>query len=127
MSKTMNQPKTKKILIVNQSAPYSSGNAKESLDLALAAGTFEQDVSILFTGDACYQLLAAQKPKEIDSKNLSQMLKVLPIYGVESLFVDEQSLLNRNIRHIDNDLKITKISASESRELFQSAATVFRF
>ena len=127
MSKTMNQPKTKKILIVNQSAPYSSGNAKESLDLALAAGTFEQDVSILFTGDACYQLLAAQKPKEIDSKNLSQMLKVLPIYGVESLFVDKQSLLNRNIRHIDNDLKITKISASESRELFQSAATVFRF
>lgn len=123
----MSQPKTQKILIVNQSAPYSSGNAKESLDLALAAGTFEQDVSILFTGDACYHLLAAQNPKEIDSKNLNQMLKVLPIYGVEKLFVDQQSLLDRNIRHIDSDLKITKISASESRELYQNASTVFRF
>jgi len=123
----MNQPKIQKILIVNQSAPYSSGNAKESLDLALAAGTFEQDVSILFTGDACYQLLAMQNPKEIDSKKLSQMLKVLPIYGVENLFVDEQSLLDRNIKHIDHDLKITKISASKARELYQNATTVFRF
>jgi len=127
MSKTMNQPKTNKILIVNQSAPYSSGNAKESLDLALAAGTFEQDVSILFTGDACYQLLAAQKPKEIDSKNLSQMLKVLPIYGVEKIFVDEQSLLDRNIKGVDHNLNIKKVSANESRELYQNATTVFRF
>jgi len=123
----MSQPKKQKILIVNQSAPYSSGNAKESLDLALAAGTFEQDVSILFTGDSCYQLLATQNPKEIDSKNLNQMLKVLPIYGVEKLFVDEQSLLNRNIRHIDDNLKVTKISARKSRELYQNATTVFRF
>jgi len=123
----MNQPETKRILIVNQSSPYSSGNAKESLDLALAAGTFEQDVSILFTGDACYQLLAAQNPKEIDSKNLNQMLKVLPIYGVENLFVDQQSLFDRNIKHLDEDLKIIKVSTSESRELYQNATTVFRF
>jgi tRNA 2-thiouridine synthesizing protein C len=123
----MSQPKTQKILIVNQSAPYSSGNAKESLDLALAAGTFEQDVSILFTGDACYQLLTSQKPNKIDSKNLNQMLKVLPIYGVDKLFVDEQSLLDRNIQYIDDDIKVTKISASESRELYQNATTVFRF
>jgi len=123
----MSQPKIQKILIVNQSAPYSSGSAKESLDLALAAGTFEQDVSILFTGDACYQLLTAQDPKEVDSKNLNQMLKVLPIYGVEKLFIDEQSLLDRNIKHIDSDLRITKISASETRELYQNASTVFRF
>ncbi|MFT7186086.1 MAG: tRNA 2-thiouridine synthesizing protein C [Pseudohongiellaceae bacterium] len=123
----MSKPKTKKILIVNQSAPYSSGSAKESLDLALAAGTFEQDVSILFTGDACYQLLAAQNPSEINSKNLNQMLKVLPIYGVESLFVDEQSLLDRNIKHLDESLKVTKISSDETRELYRKATTVFRF
>jgi tRNA 2-thiouridine synthesizing protein C len=127
MSRDMSQPNIKKILIVNQSAPYSTGNAKESLDLALAAGTFEQDVSILFTGDACYQLLSAQNSKEIDSKNLNKMLKVLPIYGVENLFVDEQSLVDRNIRNIDKDIKITKISARESRKLYQNATTVFRF
>ena len=123
----MTKPETKNILIVNQSAPFSSGNAKESLDLALAAGTFEQNVSILFTGDACYQLLSTQKPAEIDSKNLSQMLKVLPIYGIDNLFVDEQSLLDRNIKHLDEDLKIIKIPASKIQELYQDANTVFRF
>lgn len=127
MSNKMIQPKTKNILIVNQSAPYSSGNAKESLDLALAAGTFEQDVSILFTGDACYQLLAAQNPTEINSKNLSQMLKVLPIYGVDNLYVDEQSLLDRNIKHLDESFQLTKISSTDSKKLYQKATTVFRF
>ena len=124
----MNQPCTKKhILIVNQSAPYSSSNAKESLDIALAAGTFEQTVSILFTGDACYQLLPNQTPETINSKNLCQMLKVLPIYGIDELLVDEQSLLSRNITHLDKDLAVRKISQQEIHALYQSTTTVFRF
>ena len=123
----MSQAKVNKILIVNQSAPYSSGNAKESLDLALAAATFEQNVSILFTGDACYQLIAQQTPQNINSKNLTQMLKALPIYGVENLFVDEQSLIDRHINQLDNDLNIIRVSSSELLALYQNANTVFRF
>lgn len=123
----MSNSKSKSILIVNQSAPYSSGNAKESLDLALAAGTFEQDVSILFTGDACYQLMAAQNPGEIESKNLTQMLNALPIYGVEKLYVDEQSLQDRHITLVDTKLNIIKLPAHESRKLYQKATTIFRF
>jgi len=124
----MNKPNTKKhILIVNQSPPYSSSNAKESLDIALAAGTFEQAVSVLFTGDACYQLLPNQAPEAINSKNLCQMLKALPIYGIDELLVDEQSLASRNVTHLDKSLTIRKISQHEVQELYRNSTAVFRF
>jgi tRNA 2-thiouridine synthesizing protein C len=117
----------KSILIINQSAPYSKGNAKESLDIALSAGTFEQSVSILFTGDACYQLIADQTPETIHSKNLVNMFKALPIYGIETLLVDEQSLHDRNITRLDDSLPITFVSKREVRKLYQNASTVLRF
>jgi len=119
--------KKKHILIVNQSAPYSSSNAKESLDIALAAGAFEQSVAILFTGDGCYQLLPDQSPEKMHSKNISQMLKVLPIYGIDKLFVDEQSLSSRNIVLLDESMTHTKVTQLEIQALYQEATTVFRF
>lgn len=117
----------KHILIVNQSAPYSTGNAKESLDVALSAGTFDQSISILFTGDACYQLLADQAPETIHSKNLLNMFKALPIYGIETLLVDKQSLHDRNINHLTENLPISLVSKQEVRELYQKASAVLRF
>jgi len=123
----MKTSKKKHILIVNQSAPYSSSNAKESLDIALAAGAFEQSVAILFIGDGCYQLLSNQSPKQTHSKNISQMLKVLPVYGIDKLYVDEQSLSNRNIEQLDENLTLTKVSQHEIQALYKEATTVFRF
>jgi len=115
------------ILIVQKSAPYGSSNAKEALDIALAAGTFDQEVSLLFTGDACYQLLADQNPKEIDQKNISQMLKALPIYGVENILVDKESLEIRGIKELDKDLNLKQVSKREIKALYQNAKSVLRF
>jgi len=115
------------ILIVQKSAPYGSSNAKEALDIALAAGTFDQDVSILFTGDACYQLLADQKPTDIDQKNISQMLKALPIYGIDSLLVDKDSLEIRAIKQLDENLSLKLVTKREIKSLYQNAKSVLRF
>lgn len=118
---------TKNMLIVNQSAPYARSNAKEALDLALAAATFDQDVNILFTGDACYQLLGNQQPEQIDSKNLTKMLKALPIYGINQLYVDESNLACRNIETLVEGLAIKLVSSDEIQQLYQNADAVIRF
>ena len=118
---------TKNMLIVNQSAPYSKANAKEALDLALAAATFDQDVSILFTGDACYQLMDQQDPEQIDSKNITKMLKALPIYGISQLYVDKANLACRNIKELAEGLAIKLVSADEIKKLYQDADAVVRF
>jgi len=122
-----NDNKQKPILIVNQSAPYGNANAKESLDLALASSAFEQALSILFTGDGIYQLLPEQSPDGIQSKNLLQMLKALPIYGVEQLYVDQQSLTVRGITELDTHLPIVLVNSVEISRLYHDAQTVFRF
>jgi len=122
-----NQPKNQKhILIVNQSAPYSC-NAKEALDLALAAATFEQRVSVLFVADGCYQLLAGQASAVIDQKSITKMLQAFPIYGIEELLVDSRSLKERNIENYEDGLNIREISTREVKALYQSANSVFRF
>ena len=117
----------KHILIVNQSAPYGSSHAKEALDLAFAAATFEQTVSVLFTLDGCYQLLANQAPKSIDSKCLTQMLKALPIYGVTELLADHRSLSERQIVEFAKGLNVRVLSDDDLKDLYQNATTVIRF
>lgn len=118
---------TKNMLIVNQAAPYSKSNAKEALDLALAAATFDQDVNILFTGDACYQLLNQQQPEYADSKNITRMLKALPIYGVNELYVDSESMACRNIDELADGLSVKQVSPEEIKQLYQNADAVIRF
>ena len=114
------------ILLVQQSAPYGSSHAKEALDIALTAATFEQDISILFTGDACYQLMSNQFPEHIDQKNISQMLKALPIYGLEEILVDEDSLKCRGIINLTDSPVLKKVSKSDIKKIYQSADTVIR-
>jgi len=114
------------ILLVQQSAPYGNSSAKEALDIALSAATFEQDISILFTGDACYQLMANQNSEKIDQKNISQMLKALPIYGIEEMYVDEDCLRKRQITHLTDSSSIKKLSKTDIKKMYQSADTVIR-
>lgn len=122
-----NSSLTKSMLIVNQSAPYAKSNAKEALDLALAAATFDQDVNILFTGDACYQLISNQQPEHIDSKNITKMLKALPIYGINEIYVDESNFVCRNIKDLAEGLAVKLVSTDEIKQLYQSADAVIRF
>jgi tRNA 2-thiouridine synthesizing protein C len=117
----------KTILIVQRSPPYGSSHAKEALDLALAAGTFEQEVDFLLTGDACYQLQSNQEPSQIHQKSLGQMMKALPIYGVETILVDRASLEERRITNIDPALSIKLVDQSQIKQLYQQAGNVIRF
>jgi tRNA 2-thiouridine synthesizing protein C len=114
-------------LVILSSSPYGSSQAKEALDFVLAAGTFEQNISFLLQGDGCYLLNSKQNPDGIQQKNISQMIKALPIYGVESILVNKNDAESRNIplpeapnttQALDNDAIKTHI---------QNADAVLRF
>lgn len=80
------------MLIVFRSAPYSDSLARAGLDMALAAAAFEQPVSVLFIGEGVLQLLPAQDTNDLGTRNLGKTLASLPLYGVETLYVDASSL-----------------------------------
>jgi len=115
------------ILIVQHSPPYGNSNAKEALDIALAAGTFEQEVHILFMGDACYQLAENQNPHMLGQKSIPKMLTALPIYGIEEVLIDRASLDERSINTLCKDVKVKVLSSDEVKAAYRNAKTVLRF
>lgn len=117
----------KSILVHLNSAPFGSSNAKEALDLVLAAGTFEQDISFLLSGDACYLLLEEQAPSSIDQKNIRQMMKALGIYGIDTVYVDSEDLNGRNIPLDNCSLNHTILSKEQVSNILRESEIILRF
>lgn len=93
----MNDRISKKILFVLRRAPYGSAIARDALDALLAASAYDQQLSLLFMNDGVFQLLKGQVSQEIAQKSFSSILPVLSIYGIDSVYVHQESLTERSI------------------------------
>ena len=89
--------------------------ANETLDLILVSGVFEQPTSVVFIGNGVWQLVG--DGSKIDRKDTARALNALPMYDIESLYVDEMSLAERGIAFEDIDLPVQAISAREVTHL----------
>lgn len=87
----------KKILLISRQAPYGKSTAREAIDIALAASAYDQDIGILFMDDGVFQLLKNQQSHNIDQKNIASILSALDLYGIENIYVHQESLNNRTI------------------------------
>ncbi|ADZ92046.1 DsrE family protein [Marinomonas mediterranea] len=81
-----------KTLILFSSSPYETTSAKEGLDLALVLGTFEQPVSLAFSGDGVSLLLEEQLPEKAQGKHLYKLLDGLEFYDIEEIYALEFDL-----------------------------------
>jgi tRNA 2-thiouridine synthesizing protein C len=116
---------SKTVSIISRQAPYGSNRAHQSLDIALAAAVFEQTVNYIFMGDGVYQLLGNQNATSIQSKTLVNALETLDLYGIESIFVDSQSLRERNLTPKDLSLKTSIVSRDEIAIIVRASDSVF--
>ena len=116
---------SKTVSIISRQAPYGSNRAQQSLDIALAAAVFEQTVNYIFMGDGVYQLLGNQNATSIQSKTLVNALETLDLYGIESIFVDSQSLRERNLTPKDLSLKTSIASRDEIAIIVRASDSVF--
>ncbi len=82
----------KRQLLVLRHSPYGSSLARASVDLALAMGAFEQDFDLLFLGEGVLQLLDNQDAGAIGLKSIGKALSSLPLYDMESVYVDATAL-----------------------------------
>lgn len=110
---------SKSLVIVFTQPPSASSANQEALDLALAAASFDQDVTLVFEGDAAYQLLNTQEPGLVGRKNLLKMMKALPLYGINTLHVfgsSESALqeLPENATHLDTNGYRKLLAASDN-------------
>jgi tRNA 2-thiouridine synthesizing protein C len=87
----------KKFMYMNTKAPYGTVYALESLEVVLIGAAFEQDVSLAFIGDGVYQLAKGQDTTEIGMKNFSPTYAALGDYDVNKIYVEKESLEERNL------------------------------
>lgn len=112
---------TKHIGLVCRTPPYGNSKARELIDIALAAGVFDQEVCLFFLGDGIFQLQAEQSPINIEQKNHGKLIDMLEIYGINNIVVQESAMLSRNIKRseISKDFQVlddTSINALISQQ-----------
>ncbi len=74
-------------LLVIASAPYQHRlDSDPGVDLVMAAGAFGQQVAVLFMGEGCRYLDAKITPGNYQT-DLRKLLKSLPLYDVENVYV----------------------------------------
>ncbi|EAR59677.1 hypothetical protein MED92_09773 [Oceanospirillum sp. MED92] len=115
------------VLVLNQSAPYGSASARESLDVVLTCSIFDMPVSLLFAGDGVYQLTKEQNGSAVGQKTLEAMLSALPMYDVDSIYVTRNDLINSGLQESDLALPVQVIENDRLPELIKQHSTVLTF
>ncbi len=87
----------KTLLVISRHAP-ARPEAREALDVILAAAAFGVPCGILFMEDGVFQLLKGQDAAQIGQKSLAANLQALPLYGVEDILVCQHSLGERGLQ-----------------------------
>ena len=115
------------LLFIFSHTPYGSSTAKEGLEAALAAGAFDQDVSILFIGDGVWQLTQSQDTSASNRKNHQKMAQALPVFGIEHIYVDQDSLTERGLALSELALNGAATSSSDTIALMKNAKHILSF
>ena len=123
----------KKFLYVNRRAPHGTIYAQESLEVALIGAAFEQDVSMLFLDDGVFEVRKGQNTVTAGVKNFSPTYRALPMYDVEKLFVERESMETRGMTEDDlidlgdEDVTIQVIGSAQVTELMEQQDVILTF
>lgn len=123
----MNADMKKSLCILSTRAPYVGQMAREALDAALVSASYEIETSLLLMGDGVYQVLNEQNPGDLPRKSLLAMLSALPMYGVETVYVDQASLEERGVSEASLHGIATVIPANEVPAFIKNHSRVLNF
>ncbi|MEX0904002.1 MAG: sulfurtransferase complex subunit TusC [Pseudohongiellaceae bacterium] len=115
----------KTFTFITRQAPYGSSTPASCLDMVLACAVFDQSVNIVFADDGVYQLVEDQHGDAVGMKTLSSQLSAMEIYGVQQVYIDEDSLRSRGLGQVDLAISGTLISRSTLAQLLRKSDAVF--
>jgi tRNA 2-thiouridine synthesizing protein C len=115
------------IAILNTQSPYANALAQESLDMAMAASSFDQAVWLFFMDDGVLQLVDGQNPKGIGRKAFTKGIAALPLYDIDRIYVCANSLKERGLDTPSFPTDITLVSPTELQQKLTECQHVVRF
>lgn len=86
-----------KLMLIVRKAPHGRIYVHEAIEVMFIMATFDMDLSIVFLDDGVFALKQGQDTKPLDMKGFSPSMAALADWDVKNVYVDEQSLKDRNI------------------------------
>jgi tRNA 2-thiouridine synthesizing protein C len=108
----------KKILFILRKSPHSGAYAQEMLDIIMTAAAFDQEVSVLLLDNAIFQIKQQQQPESAGLKDTAAIFKALPVYNVQTLYVEKESLQEQGLSLDQLDEPVLEILRSKIGEFF---------
>jgi len=87
----------KKVMVTVRKAPHGSIYVQESIEVMFIFATYDMDLSVVFIDDGVLALQPGQDTKELGIKGFMASLRALVDWEVTQVYVDRQSLKERNI------------------------------
>ena len=91
----------KKVMITVRKAPHGSIYVHEAIEVMFIVATYEMDLSVVFIDDGVLALKSGQDTKLLGSKGFMASMGALVDWEVTQVYVDRQSLKDRNIAESD--------------------------
>ncbi|GHG66386.1 hypothetical protein GCM10010919_14030 [Alishewanella longhuensis] len=115
-----------RIAIIQTQPPFNQGKARESLDLILALAAVDHQLSIIFTGDAVYQLLPLNTQSSQPLKAFQKSFGLFALYEIEHCLVCAASLTARGLSGLSLPEGFTAASQAEIKATLASAQQIIR-
>ncbi|MFT7289209.1 MAG: tRNA 2-thiouridine synthesizing protein C [Halieaceae bacterium] len=114
-------------LLILQRTPYGGSLARSALDVALSYAVFNQRPQILFSGAGVLQLGEGQSPAGLGLKSLRKVIDSFPLYDIEEILVDRESLQQYGLAAAALPDFARLIDRSQTRVIVQTAMPVLSF
>ncbi|MCG9546755.1 sulfurtransferase complex subunit TusC [Vibrio sp. Isolate33] len=109
----------RKLAFIFNSFPHTTAAGREGLDALLAASAYSEDIAVFFVGDGVTQLLKAQQPDQVQSRDYISAFKLMDLYDIEQVYVCQRSLSQFGL---STDNLLIDATAVEADELTQKLA-----
>ena len=87
----------KKVMVTVRKAPHGSIYVQESIEVMFIFATYDMDLSVVFLDDGVLALHPGQDTRGLGIKGFMASLGALVDWEVTKVYVDRQSLKDRNI------------------------------
>lgn len=115
-----------KIAVLVTRLPLDGIAARESQDLIFALAAVDHQVSVIFSGDAVYQLLKANDSAELLVKDFRRSFKLFELYDIEHLYICSESLRQRQLQANALVLDVQMLDSDELSQLLSTQHHVIK-
>lgn len=133
----MSKPAKQPLVFLSSKSPFCD-SATACLDACMTAAVFDVPVHLVLYADGVLQLLANQDGSALGNQTLAKQFGALGLYGISTIYVDQQSLTERGVAQNDllalSDadvaeipLQIAYIDSVQIAGLISDSKAVFNF